>query len=53
MRHPLELSDGLPELDPLVGVRDRLVERSLSEPYHLGGDADAAFVENLNGDLER
>ena len=41
----------LPELLALVRVRHGLVERTLCEAKHLRGDADAALVQNLDGNF--
>lgn len=42
------VTDGLTELLALKGVRDRLVERALSETDHLCGDTDTALVQDLD-----
>ena len=49
--HALEGADGLAELLALVGVGNGFGEGTLGETEHLGGDADAAFVEDFDGDL--
>lgn len=49
--HALEGADGLAELLALIGVGDGFVEGALGETDHLGGDADAAFVEDFDGNL--
>ncbi len=47
----LELCDGFTELAALLGVFGGVAPGSGGEAEELGGDADAAFVEGLDGDL--
>ena len=49
--HALEFRDRLAELLALLGVGEGVIERALRETGHLRADADAAFVEGLDGDL--
>jgi hypothetical protein len=48
---PLVVSNSLAELLSLVCIGDRLVKRTLRETNHLGGNTDAALVENIDGNL--
>ena len=47
----LELGDRLAELLPLARVPDRVIEGTLRETDHLRADADASFVQRLDGHL--
>ena len=47
----LELGDGLAERLALLRIPERVLERALGHPHHLGPDADAALVQRLDGDL--
>ena len=49
--HGLELDDGLAELLAFFGPLCGVAPCALGEAEHLGADADAAFVEGLDGDL--
>ena len=48
----LELAQALLELDALLGVLDGLEDGALAQAQGLRGDADAAAVQRLHGDLE-
>ena len=47
----LELARALAELLALLHVCERGVERALRDADHLRADADASFVQRLDGDL--
>src|SRR4029079_465505 len=47
----LELSEFLPELRPFLYIARRGVEGARGAAYHLRADADAPFVQRLDGDL--
>ena len=47
----LKLRDGLAELLALLGIGQRMIQRALRQPQHLRADADAPFVQRLDGDL--
>src|SRR5579863_445397 len=47
----LEFADGLAELFALLRVLAGKFPRAAGQADHLGADADAAFVQRLNGDL--
>ena len=49
--HGLEFGEGFAELLALAGVAEGVVEGALRQADELGADADAAFVEGLDGDL--
>ena len=49
--HALEVGDRRSELAALLRVFDRVIERALCETEHLTADADAPFVQRLDGDL--
>ena len=49
--HALEISDGAAELPALFGVANGVIQRALRQADHLRADADAPFVERLDGDL--
>jgi hypothetical protein len=49
--HGLELDERLAELLALLGPFRGVIPGSLREAEHLRADADAAFVEGLDGDL--
>src|SRR2546423_13582361 len=51
MLHRLKLADRLTELLAVAGIANRVIQRALREADHLRADADAPFVQRLDGDL--
>ena len=47
----LKFGDRLAELSAFFGVRSGMIEGAPRQPHHLGPNADAAFVERLDGDF--
>ena len=51
MTHRLEVTDESAELFALVAIGNGVVDGSLSDADHLGGDTDPALIEDLYSDL--
>src|SRR5690606_32536218 len=47
----LKIGDRPAKLLPLVQIAESVLESALSDAEHLRADADAAFVQGLDGDL--
>ena len=47
----MKVADRLAELLALAHVRQRVIQRALSQPHHLRADADAPFVQRFDGHL--